>query len=73
MAASQPPPPRTPRPFSVMVVVGVYFSPGHSAESDRELIEYITRRLDSVLRDYPSAGVCIMEDFNQVHYAEDLT
>ena len=59
-------PPRTPRPFSVIVVVGVYFPPGQSAESERELIEYITRGLDSVLRDYPSAGVCIMGDFNQM-------
>ena len=40
--------------------------PGQSAESERELIEYITRGLDSVLRDYPSAGVCIMGDFNQM-------
>ena len=59
-------PPRTSRPFSVIVVVGVYFPPGQSAESERELIEYITRGLDSVLRDYPSAGVCIMGDFNQM-------
>ena len=48
------------------MVVGVYFPPGQSAESERELIEYITRGLDSVLRDYPSADVCIMGDFNQM-------
>ena len=60
-------PPRTPRPFSAIIVVGIYFPPGQSAENEKEWIEYITKGLDSILRDYPSAGVCIiMGDFNQM-------
>ena len=40
--------------------------PGQSAENEKEWIEYITKGLDSILRDYPSVGVCIMGDFNQM-------
>ena len=57
---------RTPRPFSVIVVVGVYYPPGQSAENEKEMNEYITRGLDSILQDFPSAGVFIMGDFNQM-------
>ena len=59
-------PPRTPRPFSTILVVGVYFPPGQSVENEREWNEYITRGVDSILRDFPSAGVCITGDFNQM-------
>ena len=61
-------PPGTPRPFSAIIIVGVYFSPPprQSAKNEKEWIEYITKGLDSILRDYPSAGVCIMGDFNQM-------
>ena len=59
-------PPRTPRPFSTILVVGVYFPPGQSVENEREWNEYITRGVDSILRDFSSAGVCIMGDFNQM-------
>ena len=44
-------PTRTPRPFSVIVVVGVYYPPGQSAENEKQMNEYITRGLDSILRD----------------------
>ena len=60
-------PPRTPRPFSTILVVGVYSPPpGQSVENEREWNEYIARGVDSILRDFPSAGVCIMGDFNQM-------
>ena len=59
-------PTRTPRPFSVIVVVGVYYPPGQSVENEKEMNEYITRGLDSILQDFPSAGVFIMGDFNQM-------
>ena len=59
-------PTRTPRPFSVIVVVGVYYPLGQSAENEKEMNEYITRGLGSILRDFPSAGVFIMGDFNQM-------
>ena len=56
--------PRTPRSLSVILVVGVYFPPGQSVENERDWNEYITTGVDSVLRDFPSAGVCVMGDFN---------
>ena len=58
--------PRTPRSLSVILVVGVYFPPGQSVENERDWNEYITRGVDSVLRDFPFAGVCVMGDFNQM-------
>ena len=59
-------PPRTPRTFSAILVVGVHFPSGQSLENEREWNEYITRGVDSVLRDFPSASVCVMGDFNQM-------
>ena len=59
-------PKRTPRPFSVVVVVGVYYPPGQPVEKGREMNEYITVGFDSVLEDFPSAGVFVISDFNKM-------
>ena len=42
-------PPRTPRPCSAIHVVGVYYPPGQTKEHEREMLDYLTRRVDSVL------------------------
>ena len=35
-------PPRTPRPFSCILVVGVYNPPGQTAEAEKEMIRYLS-------------------------------
>ncbi len=59
-------PPRTPRPFSCILVVGVYYPPGQTAEAEKEMIRYLSDGLDSFLRDHPSAGLIITGDFNKM-------
>ena len=59
-------PARIPRPYSSIVVTGVYFPPGQTAEDEREMYEYITKGLDSVLHDRPSAGIIVAGDFNKM-------
>jgi hypothetical protein len=39
-------PPRTPRPFSSIIVAIVYYPPGQSAECGTDMIEYLTSNLD---------------------------
>ena len=51
-------PKRTQQPFSVIVVVGIYYPPGQTAEKEKEMNEYLTMGLVKVLQDYPSG------DFN---------
>jgi len=57
-------PPRTPRPYSVMLIVTIYYPPGQSKEREREMQDYLTKGVDIVLQDYPSAGVIIAGDIN---------
>ena len=59
-------PARIPRPYSSIVVTSVYFPPGQTAEDEREMYEYITKGLDSVLHDRPSAGIIVAGDFNKM-------
>ena len=59
-------PTRIPRPYSLIVIVSVYYPPGQSVVADKEMNEYITRRLDAVLHNRPSAGVIIAGDFNEL-------
>ena len=46
-------PPRTPRPFSSIIVAIVYYPPSQSADCGTDMIEYLTRNLDRLLCDRP--------------------
>ena len=59
-------PQRTPRPFSIIIVVGVYYPPGQTVENEKGMNEYLTKGLDTLLKDFPSAGVFVVGDFNQM-------
>lgn len=60
-------PPRTPRPFSVIIVVIVYYPPGQLRDRDNDIIEYLSNGLDDLLRERPSAGILIAGDFNKLN------
>ena len=60
-------PPRTPRPYSAILVFGVYYPPGQTKEHDREMLDYLKRGVDSVLADRPSTGIIIGGDFNSLN------
>ena len=60
-------PHRTPRPFSCLITVGLYFPPGKSASEGKELNDYITDNLDNLLKEKPSAGIMITGDFNHLN------
>ena len=45
-------PKRAPRLFSVIIVVGVYYPPGQTAENERGMNEYLTKGLDFVMQDF---------------------
>ena len=57
---------RTPRPLSVIIFVGVYYPPGQTLENEKGMNEYLTKRPDTLLKDFPSAGVFVFGDFNQM-------
>ena len=59
-------PPRLPRPFSCILVAGIYFPPGKTAEEEKDMIDYLTNCTDAVLKDNPSAGVLLPGDFNKL-------
>ncbi len=59
-------PPRTPRPFSSIIVAIVYYPPGQSAECGKDMIGYLTRNLDNLLCDRPSSAIVIAGDFNKL-------
>ena len=58
---------KIPRPFSSILVVGVYYPPGQSAEAEKDMLLFLTNGIDSVLRDRPSIGLIITGDFNQIN------
>ena len=60
-------PPRTPRPYSVILTVGVYYPPRQTKEREREMLDYVTRGVDSVLADRPSTGIIIGGAFNSLN------
>ena len=60
-------PPRTPRPYSAVIVVGIYYSPGQNKECEREMLDYLTQKMDTVLADRPSAGILVAGDFNKLN------
>ena len=59
-------PPRTPRPYSSIIVIGMYFPPGQTLEDEKTMHEYVTNSLDKILQDHPSAGMIIAGDFNKM-------
>ena len=60
-------PHRSPRPFSAIIVVTVYYPPGQSVEKEHEMISYLTDGLDKVLHSRPSTGIIIAGDFNKLN------
>ena len=60
-------PPRTPRPFSSVIIAIVYYPPGQNAECGTDMIEYLTRNLDRLLYDRPSSAIVIAGDFNKLN------
>jgi exonuclease III len=59
-------PPRTPRPYSSVIVVGVYYPPGQSKENEHEMQDYLTQKMDIALAERPSAGIFVTGDFNKL-------
>jgi hypothetical protein len=59
-----------PRPFSSIPVVGVYYPPGQSAEAEKDMLFFLTIGIDSVLRDRPSIGLIVTEDFNKMNLSQ---
>ena len=60
-------PPRIPRPFSTILLVGVYSPPGQTVESMKEITKTISDGIDSVLCNRPSSGIIITGDFNKLN------
>ena len=60
-------PARTPRPFSCILFVGVYYPPGQTADAEKVMLDYLSDDLDLFLRDHPSAGIVIAGDFNKLN------
>ena len=59
-------PQRSPRPFSCIVMIVVYYPPGKTAAYETSMIDYLTNGIDSILQSYPSAGIIIAGDFNKM-------
>ena len=55
-----------PGPFSAVVLVGVYYPPGQTVECERDMLNYLTHGLDTILTERPSTGVLICGDFNNL-------
>ena len=62
-------PARTSRPFSCILLVGVYYPPGQTAEAEKVMLDYLSYGLDLFLRDHPSAGMVIAGDFNKLKFS----
>ena len=60
-------PRRTPRPFSTIIVVIVYYPPGQSVENGNEMINYLTDGLDSLVHVRLSTRIIIAGDFNKLN------
>ena len=58
---------KIPRPFSSILVVGVYYPPGQPAEAEKDMLFCLTNAIDSVLRDRPSIGLIVTGDFNHMN------
>ena len=59
-------PKRFPRPYSCIIVVGVYFPPGKPIFERTEMVDYLTDSLDTALLSYPNAGIIVDGDFNKM-------
>ncbi len=59
-------PPRTPRPYSSIIAVCVYHRPGQTKENERDMLDYLTQKMDIALAERPSAGIFVAGDFNQL-------
>ena len=60
-------PPRIPRPFSTILLIGVYSPPGQTVVSMKEITKTISDGIDSVLCNRPSSGIIITGDFNKLN------
>lgn len=60
-------PARIPRPFSTILLVGVYSPPGQSVELMTEIIKCISDGIEAVLCEQPSSGIIITGDFNKLN------
>ena len=58
---------KIPRPFTSILVVGVYYPPGQPAEAEKDMLFFLTNAIDSVLRDRPSIGLIVTGDFNHMN------
>ena len=58
---------KIPTPFSSILVVGVYYPPGQSAEAEKDMLFFLTNAIESVLRDRPSIGLIVTGGFNHMN------
>ena len=59
--------PRTHRPFSCILFVGIYYPPGQTAEAEKVKLDYLSHGLDLFLRDHPSTGMVVAGDLNKLN------
>jgi hypothetical protein len=59
-------PTRMQRPYSCIITAGIYFPLRKSANEAEELTECITKCLDSILKERPSAAIVVTGDFNHL-------
>ena len=59
-------PKRLPRPFSCIFVAGIYFPPGKTVTEGKDMTNYLTQCLDTLLTENPSAGILLAGDFNNL-------
>ena len=59
-------PPKTPRSYSLIIVISVYYPPGQTSEDGKEMNEYIPNGPDKILQDNPSAIIIFAGDFNNM-------
>ena len=59
-------PPKTPRPYSLIIAISVYYPPCQTSEDGKEMNEYIANGPDKILQDNPSASIIIADDFNNM-------
>ena len=54
------------RPYSSVIVVGVYYPPGQSKANEHEMLDYLTQKMDIALAERPSACIFVTGDFNKL-------
>ena len=60
-------PAKSPRPFSCILLVCVYYPHSQTVEAEKEMLRYVSHRLDIFQRDHSFADLLIVGDFNRLY------